>query len=76
MTHNIRQAVASLDSLWVFLEENGVEPTNNRAERALRFGVIWRKRSNGTQSGKGIFILYLGLILAMTRDRPHLGLLH
>ena len=42
-----------IDSLWVFLEENGVEPTNNRAERALRFGVLWRKRSYGTQSDKG-----------------------
>ena len=42
-----------LESLWVFLDENGVEPTNNRAERALRFAVLWRKRSNGTQSNKG-----------------------
>jgi hypothetical protein len=32
---------------------NGVEPTNNRAERALRFGVQWRKRSVGTASEKG-----------------------
>jgi transposase len=30
-----------------------VEPTNNRAERALRFGVLWRKRSLGTASTKG-----------------------
>jgi transposase len=42
-----------LESLWVFLDENGVEPTNNRSERALRFGVLWRKRSHGTQSDKG-----------------------
>lgn len=42
-----------LESLWVFLEKNGVEPTNNRSERALRFAVLWRRRSNGTQSGKG-----------------------
>ena len=48
-----RSLLKEMDSLWVFLEENGVEPTNNRAERALRFGVIWRKRSNGTQSDKG-----------------------
>ena len=48
-----RSLLREMDSLWVFLEENGVEPTNNRAERALRFGVIWRKRSNGTQSDKG-----------------------
>lgn len=48
-----RRVLGEMDSLWVFLEENGVEPTNNRAERALRFAVLWRKRSNGTQSDKG-----------------------
>lgn len=48
-----RSILGEMDSLWVFLEENGVEPTNNRAERALRYGVLWRKRSNGTQSDKG-----------------------
>jgi len=42
-----------MDSLWVFLAQHGVEPTNNRAERALRFGGQWRKRSLGTASGKG-----------------------
>jgi transposase len=42
-----------MDSLWVFLAHRGVEPTNNRAERALRFGVLWRKRSLGTASDKG-----------------------
>ena len=30
-----------------------MEATNNRAERALRFGVLWRKRSSGTDSVKG-----------------------
>jgi transposase len=48
-----REIVRNLESLWVFLEEQGVDPTNNRSERALRFGVIWRKRSYGTQSDKG-----------------------
>ena len=42
-----------MDSLWVFLVQHGVEPTNNRAERALRCGVLWRKRSLGTASDKG-----------------------
>ena len=42
-----------MESLWIFLDEQGVEPTNNRAERALRFGALRRKRSNGTQSEKG-----------------------
>jgi transposase len=48
-----REIVRHLESLWLFLEEQGVEPTNNRSERALRFAVIWRKRSYGTQSEKG-----------------------
>jgi transposase len=48
-----RRLLREMDSLWVFLAQQGVEPTNNRAERALRFGVLWRKRSQGTASDKG-----------------------
>jgi transposase len=48
-----RQILREIDNLWVFLEHQGVAPTNNCAERALRFGVLWRKRSLGTQSVKG-----------------------
>lgn len=48
-----RRLLREVDSLWVFLAQHGVEPTNNRAERALRFGVLWRKRSQGTASDKG-----------------------
>jgi transposase len=48
-----RQILREIDNLWVFLDHEGLEPTNNRAERALRFGVLWRKRSLGTQSEKG-----------------------
>jgi transposase len=48
-----RRLLREMDALWVFLAQQGVEPTNNRAERALRFGVIWRKRSQGTASVKG-----------------------
>ena len=48
-----RRLLREMDSLWVFLEVRGVEPTNNRAERALRFGVMWRKRSYGTDTQKG-----------------------
>ncbi len=36
--------------LWRFLAGEGVEPTNNTAERALRHGVLWRKSSGGTAS--------------------------
>jgi transposase len=48
-----RQVLREIDNLWVFLKYKGIEPTNNRAERALRFGVIWRKCCLGTQSEKG-----------------------
>lgn len=41
------------DWLWTFLEVEGVEPTNNASERALRHAVIWRKLSFGTQSAHG-----------------------
>jgi len=48
-----RRLLREMDSLWVFWVHQGVEPTNNRGERALRFGVQWRKRSVGTASDKG-----------------------
>ena len=41
------------DSLWIFLYQDGVEPTNNAAERGLRHGVIWRKLCYGSQSEVG-----------------------
>ena len=41
------------DWLWTFVDVEGVEPTNNASERALRHAVIWRKLSFGTQSAAG-----------------------
>jgi transposase len=40
-------------SLWTFARVEGVEPTNNAAERALRHAVCWRKTSFGTDSAAG-----------------------
>jgi transposase len=40
-------------ALWTFSEVDGVEPTNNAAERALRGPVIHRKLSLGSQSEDG-----------------------
>ena len=39
--------------LWMFIANEGIEPTNNRAERAIRKAVIYRKLSFGTQSEHG-----------------------
>ena len=40
-------------ALWTFVRTEGVEPTNNQAERALRHGVLWRHTSFGTHSAGG-----------------------
>jgi len=40
-------------ALWTFVYREGVEPTNNASERALRPVVLWRKSSFGTQSRVG-----------------------
>lgn len=40
-------------ALWTFVHIEGVEPTNNLAERQIRPGVLWRKGSFGTQSKAG-----------------------
>jgi transposase len=41
------------EALGTLLDVPGVEATHNVAERAHRFGVLWRKRSQGTWSEKG-----------------------
>lgn len=40
-------------ALWTFLRVEGVEPTNNSSERAVRPAVLWRKACFGSQSDKG-----------------------
>lgn len=45
--------LAHREALWTFVDEVGVEPTNNHAERELRGFVLWRKQSFGTQSERG-----------------------
>jgi transposase len=48
-----RDSLKRRQALWTFVQVDGVEPTNNTAERAIRPGVLWRKGSGGTQSAKG-----------------------
>ena len=50
---------------FVFLEKDGVEPTNNAAERALRCAVQWRKTSFGSRSAKGE--IAMARLLTVTR---------
>ena len=48
-----REILAVEPALWTFVRVEGVEPTNNAAERALRHAVMWRKTSYGTDSEVG-----------------------
>lgn len=41
------------EAFWTFVDVEGVEPTNNFAERCIRHGVMYRKTSFGTQSAAG-----------------------
>jgi len=49
----VRRLEEEMETLFLFLTEEGVEPTNNFGERMLRFAVLWRKRSQGTKSEDG-----------------------
>ena len=48
-----REILKRREALWTFVQVDGVEPTNNTAERSIRPGVQWRKGSFGTQSEDG-----------------------
>jgi transposase len=48
-----RKLLAVEPALWTFARLREVEPTNNRAERALRPAVLWRKGSFGCHSAAG-----------------------
>jgi transposase len=48
-----RELLKVEEALWLFVSVEGIEPTNNAAERALRPAVIWRRTSFGTQSAQG-----------------------
>jgi transposase len=48
-----RNLLKAWPALWTFLDHEGVEPTNNRAERGLRHAVIYRKLSQGNRCERG-----------------------
>jgi transposase len=48
-----RQLLKVESALWLFVKVEGVEPTNNAAERAIRPAVIWRRTSFGSQTQTG-----------------------
>jgi hypothetical protein len=63
------------ERLFTFLEQEGVEPTNNSAERALRTGVQWRKICFGNRSLAGELATARLLTVAETCDLQKLNTL-
>jgi hypothetical protein len=61
------------ERLFTFLEEEGVEPTNNAAEQVLRTAVQWRKISFGNRSRNGEIATARLLTVVQTckRQRRH-----
>ena len=52
-----REMLTVYAALGTFGRVEGVEPTNNVAERAIRPCVLWRKGSFGPQSAQGLDLL-------------------
>jgi transposase len=63
------------DRLFTFLEHEGVEPTNNSVERALRTGVQWRKICFGNRSATGELATSRLLTVAETCELQRLNIL-
>jgi transposase len=74
-----RKLGAGLIDLWPaifrFLDVEGVEPTNNHAERAIRPGVILRKLSGGTRSDAGSACLSRMLSVTATCRQQNIDVL-
>jgi transposase len=65
-------------ALWTFVCEEGVEPTNNHAERVLRQAVLWRKNAFGCHSDNGCRFVERILTVVQTlrlQQRPVLAFL-
>ena len=58
------------DVLWTSVCLEGVEPTNNNAERPLRRAELWRRKSFGTQSATGSeFVVRILTIITTLRQQ-------
>ncbi len=76
--HTCAKLLKSSEAMWTFVRIEGVEPTNNCGERAVRPGVIDRKLSGGTKSEAGSrFVERILTVRATLRlqDRPILSFL-
>jgi len=66
-----RQLLKVEAAMWLFVTTEGVEPTNNAAERAIRPAVIWRRTSFGSQTQAGSTFVARMLIVVTTLKSQH-----
>jgi len=71
-----RTLQAEWDRMWVYLNTEGVEPTNNAAEQAIRPAVLWRKTSYGSQSERGRRYAEAMLSVTHTARKNGINILH
>ena len=76
---NMANAIGqNFDKLFCFIDEPGVDPTNNSSERKLRIAVQWRKTSFGNRSVTGAVATARLLTISQTcaqQNRPVLDYL-
>lgn len=70
-----QELLAQEAALWTFVREDGVEPTNNAAEQALRPAVLWRKGCFGAHSAEGNTFVERILTVSATCAQQHRHLL-
>jgi transposase len=66
-----REILKRRQALWTFVRHDGVDPTNNAAERAIRPAVLWRKGSFGTQSPEGSRFAEAMMTVVATLKQQH-----
>lgn len=65
-----RQLLKVEPALWLFVSVEGLEPTNNASERAIRPAVLWRKNSFGSQSEEGsLFVSRMLTVVTSLRSQ-------
>jgi transposase len=62
-------------AMWAYVNHEGLSPTNNEAERAIRMAVLWRKGSFGANSEAGCRFVERMLTITGTARRRGLNVL-
>lgn len=68
-----RQLLKIEPALSLFVTVEGIEPTNNAAEQAIRPAVLWRKCSYGSQSAEGSLFVgrMMTVVTSLRRQQRH-----